>query len=58
MVDLSYFLRGQIIVECLACAYVSKKSGITTVIALKVMTAYTKHGKMSSAKRKCRKGIS
>jgi hypothetical protein len=54
MGDLSNFERGQVIGEHLAGASVSKTDtllGVWRVTVSKVMSAYTNHGKTTSAKR-------
>jgi predicted transcriptional regulator len=51
---LSDFQRGQIAVACLAGVSVTKTGtllGVSRAAVSKVMTAYTKHGKMSTAMR-------
>jgi transposase len=51
---LSDFERGQIIGVCLAGAYVTKTAtllGVSRVTVSKIMSAYTNHGKTTSAKR-------
>ena len=54
MVDLSDFQRRQIVGVCLAGVPVTKTGtllGVTRAAVSKVMTAYTNHGKMSTAMR-------
>jgi transposase len=54
MGDLSNFERGQIIGSCLAAASVIKTAtllGVSRVTVSKAMSAYTNHGKATSAKR-------
>jgi NADH:ubiquinone oxidoreductase subunit E len=54
MRDLSDFQRGQIVCACLAGASVTKTAtllGVSNAPVAEVMTAYTNHGKTSSAKR-------
>jgi transposase len=54
MGDLSYFERGQIVVTCIAGASVTKPAtslGVSRATVSKAMSAYTNHGKATSAKR-------
>jgi hypothetical protein len=54
MGDLSDFQRGQIVGAYLAGACVTKLANlfsVSTAAVLKVVTAYTNHGKTSSARR-------
>jgi CTP-dependent riboflavin kinase len=54
MGDLSNFEREQIVGACLAGASVIKTAtllGVSSMRASKVMSAYTNHGKTTSAKR-------
>jgi hypothetical protein len=54
MGDLSDFEKGQIVGERLAGAFVIKSAtllGVPTATVSKVMSAYTNHGKTTSAKR-------
>jgi IS30 family transposase len=54
MEDLSYFERGQIVDALLAGASVTKTAtllGVSRATVSKDMSAYTNHGKTTSAKR-------